>query len=430
VGEAKASEGNARRSIARIRIELADKFRDTFAIALRGVPALTASRHILHVDMDSFYVSVERLRDPSLIGKPVIVGGPPNSRGVVSSASYEARKFGVRSAMPSATAAKLCPSAIFVSGGFGRYSEYARKILKVFHQFTPVVQMASQDEGYLDMSGTERLWGPPLAAAHRVRQEILNMTGLPCSVGAASNKMVAKIASGLCKPKGLLWVPMGNEGEFLAPLPVGQIPGVGRKTEERLTTLGIRYVRDLQRLGRAELVRLFGRNGEVLHDAAHGIGYSQVETESDRKSLGAEETFDRDISDREKLEAIVLALSGKVARRLRAEGLSAMTISIKYRYEDFETHTAARSLAAPVCDDLAIAGIARELLEEKRDPARPLRLVGVTASNFAESQQGDLLAELPDNARTTRLMQAMDALASRHGDAVVRRGGVVGRPER
>jgi DNA polymerase IV len=389
---------------------------------------LTPSRHILHVDMDSFYVSVERLRDPSLISKPVIVGGPPTGRGVVSSASYEARKYGVRSAMPCATAAKLCPSAIFVSGSFARYSEYARQILEVFSHFTPVVQMASQDEGYLDMGGTERLWGPPLAAAHRIREEILRATGLPCSVGAATSKMVAKIASGLCKPKGVLWVPAGSESDFLAPLPVGTIPGVGKKTEERLTHLGIRYVRDLQRLGRVELVRLFGRNGEVLHDAAHGIGFSQVETDTDRKSLGAEETFDRDISDPERLAAILLALSEKVARRLRTEGLAATTVSIKYRYEDFETHTAARSLAMPVSDDLAIASIARELLIQKRDSARALRLVGVSTSNFRDAGgQGDLLSEMPDNTRTDRLMKAMDALASRHGDAVVRRGGTVER---
>jgi DNA polymerase-4 len=383
---------------------------------------MAVQRPILHVDMDSFYVSVERLRDPSLIGKPVIVGGDPTGRGVVSSASYEARRFGVRSAMPAARAARLCPSAVFVHGNFDRYREYAEKILEIFQRFTPLVEMASQDEGYLDMTGTERLWGPPLSAAHRVREEILRGTGLPCSVGAARSKMVAKIASTLCKPKGLLWVPTGNESEFLAPLPVGQIPGVGKRTEERLRTLGVRHVHDLQRLGRVELVRLFGRNGEVLHDAAHGIGTSVVEPQSDRKSLGAEETFDTDITDVERLRGILFSLAEKVARRLRAEEISASTIAIKYRYDDFETHTAAKTLAIPVCDDLAIAAVAFALLQERRDPARAMRLVGVSSSNFVGAEgQTDLLTESSSNQKTSRLMSAIDALASRHGDKVVRR---------
>ncbi len=387
-------------------------------------------RTIIHVDMDCFFVSVERLLDPSLIGKPVIVGGPSDSRSVVSSASYEARKFGVHSAMPCSQARRLCPQAIFVSGSYGRYGEYSRAIRETLESLTPLVQMASQDEAYLDMTGTERLWGSPVEMGDRVRRAIWEKVKLPSSVGISSTKTVSKIASDLCKPRGLLWVPAGTEKEFLRPLPVGKMPGIGKKTQEALKKLGVLRLGDLQSLGTETCVRLFGKHGASLHARAMGTETSVVVTEEDVKSISNELTFDRDTNDAEYLSGVLCALSEKVAHRMRRAELSGRTVQIKFRYANFETHTAARTLDGPTQDQKVIFRTALELLESKRDPERPLRLIGVGCTNLeGECMQLDLLdAELPDLEKRDRLNHALDEVRARYGEKII--GNAAGKEAR
>ncbi|MCB2155594.1 DNA polymerase IV [bacterium] len=377
---------------------------------------------IFHVDMDSFYVSVERLKDPSLIGKPVIVGGTPGGRGVVASASYEARAFGVHSAMPCSQAIKLCPKAIFVRGHYHEYGDYSRRIREVMEEFTPIVRMASQDEAYLDMTGTERLWGAPMKSAHRIRQRILEETQLPCSLGLGSTRTIAKIASALCKPRGILWVPAGSEREFLSPLPIAKMPGIGPKSEKRLNETGLKYLGDVIRLGRDEMERLFGAHGAEFHDRACGIGGSFLGEPEDVKSVSHEVTFERDTADREFLAGVLSELTEKVASRLRKAGARAATVSIKYRYTGFETHTAAITIPSPTADERVLLETAVKLLEDNADPSRPLRLIGIAGCNliWGESQM-DFFSDSEETERRTRLLEAIDSLREKHGFSAIRR---------
>jgi DNA polymerase-4 len=389
----------------------------------------TPRRTVAHVDMDTFYVSVERLLDPTLNGKPVAVGGTPDGRGVVASASYEARKFGVRAAMPMSQAIRLCPQLVVVQGTYSRYSEFSAKARAAFSRFTPQVQMASQDEAYLELTGTERLWGSPLQMAESIRRAVAEETRLPCSVGIGANKLVAKVASSHSKPRGLLWVPHGSEAAFLAPLPVGDIPGIGPRAVERLNSVGIRTVAQLARLDDEAAAAMSGSAGREMRDRARGISRSPVAADAAPKSIGAEETFDSDTTDADFLGGMIANLAEKVAYRLRREGFRAATLTVKYRYSDFETHTAAITLPAPTDDEVAIMQAARRLLEEKRHPRRALRLVGVTASNLlSKGGQLDLLDQEND-AKRTRLHAAIDALRAKHGYDAVRRAASTGRHE-
>lgn len=377
---------------------------------------------IFHVDMDSFYVSVERLKDPSLIGRPVIVGGTPDGRGVVASASYEARAFGVHSAMPCRQALRLCPQAVFVRGHFEAYADSSAQIRSVMEEFSPIVRMASQDEAYLDMTGTERLWGAPMKSADLIRRRILDEARLPCSLGLGSTRTIAKIASALCKPRGILWVPAGCEREFLSPLPIGRMPGIGPKSQERLNEFGLKRLGDVIRLGRAEMVRLFGAHGAEFHDRACGIGGSSLGEPEEAKSIGKEVTFESDTSDREFLAGVLSELTEKIASRLRKTGARAATVTLKYRYTGFETHTAAQTIPSPTADERVLLSTALELLDRHAEPGRPLRLVGVTGCNlvWGESQL-DFFSDSEESERRGRLLNAIDAVREKHGFAAIRR---------
>ena len=381
-------------------------------------------RTIFHVDMDAFFVSVEELFDPSLKGKAVVVGGQRNERGVVSAASYEARKFGVHSAMPLRTAAKLCPHAIFVDGHRERYVEYSRKVHHVLTTFSPLVEMASIDEAYLDMTGTDRLHGPPLRAAHSLHQKMKTETQLNCSIGIGISRLIAKVSSAKAKPNGVLWVVPGQEAKFLAPLDVRDIPGVGKVTEQNLLSLGIRKVGDLARFDDAFLEEHFGKWGLALAGKARGEdagGWfdSDVGADADPKSISHEHTYTEDTADAEQMESTLMRLSEMVGRRLREGGLHARTIQLKLRYKDFTTITRAHSLPAPTQLDTEIFEQVRSLFRENWRKGAEVRLLGVHTSSFAdEAEQGDLL-EGNRRERWKQALSAADRLRDRFGESSV-----------
>jgi DNA polymerase-4 len=376
-----------------------------------------------HVDMDAFFVSVEELYDPSLIGKPVVVGGKPNERGVVSAASYAARKFGVHSAMPLRTAYKLCPQAIFVEGHRERYHEYSGKVYKVLQQFSPKVEMASIDEAYLNLAGTERLHGPPLAAAHKLHDAVKRATNLNCSIGAAQSRLVAKVASDQAKPNGVLWILPGQEAAFLAPLEVRKIPGVGKVTERNLHGCGIRKVGDLATLDESFLEERFGKWGLALIGKSRGQdagGWfdTEVGEGADPKSISHEHTFSVDTADTGALDAMLVRLSEMVARRLRDHRLWTHTVQIKLRYSDFSTFTRARTLGKATQIDADLSAAARALFHKAWN-GKPIRLLGVYAQQLeaTEGQAGLLENEKTEVWRKT--LNAVDKLRDRYGDGVV-----------
>src|SRR5580698_8982305 len=352
------------------------------------------ARTIFHVDMDTFFVSVEELFDPSLKGKAVVVGGQRDERGVVSAASYEARKFGVHSAMPLRTAAKMCPHAIFVDGHSDRYREFSEKAHNVLGMFTPQVEMASIDEAYLDMSGTERLHGPPLKAAHALYQRMKGDTGLNCSVGIGTSRLIAKVSSAQAKPNGVLYIVPGQEAKFLAPLDVREIPGVGKVMESHLHALGIKKVGDLAKLEERELEQRFGKWGLALAGKSRGEdagGWfdSEVGADTDAKSISHEHTYNEDTADAVQLESTLMRLSEMVGRRLREANFYARTLQLKLRYKDFTTITRARTLPAPTQLDTEIFENIRMLFRKNWKKGTQVRLLGVQTSSF-ESQTGQI----------------------------------------
>ena len=377
-----------------------------------------------HVDMDAFFVSVEELFDPTLKGKPVVVGGRPNERGVVSAASYAARKFGVHSAMPLRTAYKLCPQAIFVDGHPDRYREYSERVYEVLRGFSPLVEMASIDEAYLDITGTDRLYGPPLRAAHLLHERIKAATKLNCSIGIAASRMVAKISSDQAKPNGVLWVLPGREAAFLAPLDVRKVPGVGKVTEKNLHALGIRKVGDLAGLEERFLEERFGKWGLALAGKSQGLdegGWfdTEIGEEAGPKSISHEHTFSEDTADTAQIDATLARLSEMVGRRLREHGLRARTIQLKLRYKDFSTITRAHSIVRATDLDTELFDRIRELFRANWKPGEPVRLLGVHVSGWAEdSPQLDLL----DDGRQERWQQAMaaaDKMRDKFGESAV-----------
>lgn len=385
-------------------------------------------KSIFHVDMDAFFVSVEELFDPALRGKAVVVGGQRNERGVVSAASYEARKFGVHSAMPLRTAARLCPQAIFVDGHPERYREYSERAYRVLTSFSPLVEMASIDEAYLDMSGTQRLHGPPLRAAHGLHQKMKAETQLNCSIGIGSSRLIAKVSSAKAKPNGVLWVVPGQEAVFLAPLDVRDIPGVGKVTEQSLLALGIERVGDLARFDEAFLEERFGKWGLALAGKARGEdagGWfdAEVGAHADAKSISHEHTYNEDTANAEQLEATLMRLSEMVGRRLREAGLHARTIQLKLRYKDFTTITRAHTLPAPTQLDTEIFEQAKALFRRNWRKGSEVRLLGVHASSLEQQAgQGDLL-EGARQERWKRALSAADRLRDKFGESSVALAG-------
>ena len=380
--------------------------------------------------MDAFFVSVEELYDPSLKGKPVVVGGKGHERGVVSAASYAARKFGVHSAMPLRTAAALCPQAIFLDGHRDRYELYSGKVREVIGSFTPRFEMASIDEGYLDMTGTERLHGPPLAAAHKLHEAIRGATGLNNSIGCSGARMVSKVASDQAKPNGVLWIPAGAEAAFLAPLEIRKIPGVGKVAERQLAELGVYRVGDLAGLDERILVERLGRMGLALAGKARGFDAgSWFEKEmgggEEPKSISHEHTFGEDTGDRAVLEATLAHMSEKVGRRLREHGLHARTVQIKFRYSDFSTFTRTVSLDHATQLDTEIYQTARELFLKNWEAGRAVRLVGVQTTGFEDAEgQLDLLAG-ERSEKLKKVMTAADVLRDKFGDGSVNLAGAL-----
>ncbi len=376
---------------------------------------------ILHVDLDAFFAAVEQRDRPELRGLPVVVGGGGGAdrRGVVSAASYEARRFGVHSAMPLRTAAALCPDAVFLPVDGARYAAVSRQVMAILGRFTPRVEQISIDEAFLDVAGSEALFGPPEAIAVAIKAAIREEIGLTASVGVAATKLVAKVASDLRKPDGLVVVPAGDEAAFLAPLPIGRLWGVGEKTRVALEDFGVRTIGDLAAIPPDALRRRFGEHGAQLADRARGIDPSPVAEPQDARSVSHEHTFDVDTGDREEIERTLLALSEGVATRLRAAGLRAGTVAVKVRDSAFVTHTRQRALAEPT-------DLADPIWQASRELARPLlrgirvRLLGVAARNFAEPAQLPLFAADEDE-RQRRAVEAVDAIRRRFGPKAMTR---------
>ncbi len=380
-------------------------------------------RLIAHLDMDAFYAAVEALDNPELKGKPVIVGGTSN-RGVVSSASYEARRLGVRSAMPIVEARRKCPDGVFLPGRMKRYQEVSRKIMTALRDFAPVVEPVSIDEAFLDLTGTTKLYGPPEAIGRRLKALIRETTGLTCSVGLAPNKLVAKIASDHDKPDGLTVVSPEAVEDFLGRLEVGRLPGVGPRLKAKLELLSVATVADLRRLSLEDLNRLFGVHGARLHDMARGIDAAPVTAGRERpKSISAEQTLEADAYTSDELIPLLAAQALRVGRRLRAHGLYARTVVLKIKHADFKLVTRSQTLAAATASTKVILATATELLKAYGSRG-PIRLVGLGVTNLESptESQADLFGPDDDELRSARVDRAVDRILSRFGSKSIKIG--------
>jgi len=381
------------------------------------IPGGATPRAITHVDMDAFYAAIEQRDRPELRGLPVIVGASPTGRGVVSAASYEARRFGVRSAMPIGRAARLCPHAAFLPVDMRKYQRVSVQVMGILVDFSPLVEPVSVDEAFVDLSGTESLFGSPLDAVRLIKTRILAETGLTASAGLAANKFVAKVASELEKPDGLVVVAAGDEARFLGALPIERLWGVGRVMAKALGDLGFTTISQLQRAPRAVLAHRFGRHGEILHNLAFGRDDRSVEPYGVPKSIGAEETFGVDCTNPEQLKTTLRSHAERVAAELREGGFSAGRVTLKLRLAPFETHT--RSVTEePTQDGLELYRRALALLERDR-VTRPVRLIGLSASRLGPSGKGQLDLLDPAALRRERLARVVDRLAARFGEGAV-----------
>lgn len=384
----------------------------------RGWGERFGSRTIMHVDMDAFFAQIEVMDHPEYAGKPVIVGARPGERGVVSTCSYEARKFGVHSAMPIAQAVKLCPHAVFVAPRMSRYEEVSARIRNLLDDFSPLVEPISIDEAFLDMTGCEHFYKSPEHMGAELKRSILEATGLTASVGVAPNKFLAKLASDQKKPNGLFVIPLARVDSFLLTLPVRKLWGVGPKTAERLARRGIRSVADVRRAGLELLVRELGpAGGHHLFELAHGRDSRPVEPETEAKSIGREVTFAQDLPDGPELRTELARIVSNVGWRLRRSGLFARTVTVKVRFANFETHTKSKTLSQAFHDDDTLYRVSAQLLDAFA-LRRPLRLLGVYTSHLEERTQPSLF----DSPERDRLTEVMDDLNRKLGRRVVRRG--------
>jgi DNA polymerase IV len=339
-------------------------------------------RRILHCDMDAYYASVHARDDPSLAGLPVVVGGDPEGRGVVASASYEARRFGIHSAMPASRARRLCPAAVFLWPDFPRYRRESDTIFAIFREFTPLMEPASLDEAYLDVTDHLGAWGTATAIAREIRRRVREERRLTVSVGVGPNMLIAKIASDFRKPDGLTVVPPERVLAFLAPLPVRRLHGVGPATESALAALGITTVAELRARPREELLERFGKHGAMLHAFARGEDHREVETHHERKSLGTENTYRTDLRHIEEMDGELEHMAAEVANGLEKRTLAACTVTVKVRYSDFTTVSRSRTFAIPTTSATRLAGLAKDLLRRTEAQTRPVRLLGVSTSTL------------------------------------------------
>jgi DNA polymerase IV len=349
--------------------------------------AVRPQRAIVHADLDAFFASVEQRDEPSLRGRAVLVGGRPEGRGVVAAASYEARASGARSAMPMRTAIRLCPQAVVVAPRFDAYAAASSLVMEVFHRRSELVEPLSLDEAYLDLGHDELFWSQAEQRARALKDDVFAATGLRLSVGVATSKSVAKIASDLRKPDGLVVVPPGDEAAFLAPLPVGRLSGVGPRSQERLARLAIATIGDLARADPAVLRSLFGRWGDEMSQLARGVDHHPVVSDRERKSVGRETTFADDIAPGGHLDQTLDELCGQVAERLSRRSLRGRTVTVKVRYADFTTHTRQTTLPVALTTREEILRVATRLIEDEVGGEARLRLIGVTVSGFADEAQ-------------------------------------------
>ncbi|RDB59441.1 DNA polymerase IV [Gordonibacter sp. 28C] len=391
---------------------------------------------ILLVDLDAFFASVEQLDHPAWRGKPVIVGGDADKHGVVSTASYEARRFGVHSAMPASMARRLCPDGIWTHGHFDRYREMSNAIMDILRSETPHVQQVSIDEAFCDVSPTPVNREHPAAVARRIQQRVKEL-GVTCSIGVGTSKTVAKIASDMDKPQGLTVVYPGRERGFLAPLPVRVMSGIGAAAEQKLKGRGIETLGDIADAGEAALVRLFGKNGHVMYVRANGGDDAPVVTDDPVKSVSNETTFAVDLTERDEVEAAIATMAAKVGRRLRRKGLAGRTLGLKVRYDDRTVRSVQRRLDHPSDDELAYTPLLYRMMDEVWRPGTPVRLIGVSMTGFAAEEgvqeslfdlgdvapnDNDVEPVIKDEGKRRGLIEATDLVKNRFGEDAVRFG--------
>jgi DNA polymerase IV len=382
---------------------------------------MNEKRHIVHIDLDSFFVSVERLKDKSLENKPVLIGGS-SQRGVVASCSYEARKFGVHSAMPMKKALQLCPHAIVIGGNYSSYSKASAMVTQIIKERVPLFEKTSIDEFYIDLTGMDRFFGC-YQLASELRQSVIKETGLPISFGLSANKTVSKIATGQAKPNGQIYVEHGKEKEFLAPLSVSKIPMVGEKACELLYSIGIHKIADLQVQNVKNLERHFGKMGLVIWNKANGIDNSPVSPYHQRKSISSENTFPKDVSDISVLQQLLISMLEQLTFKLRMENMVASCLSVKIRYSNFETFSQ-QITVPPTHSDILLIPELKKLLSQAYDPARSVRLIGLRLSQLSE---GSYQPGLFDNhERNEKLYEALDKLNNRFGTKTVSRAATFG----
>jgi DNA polymerase-4 len=372
------------------------------------------------MDMDAFYASIEQRDNPQYRGKPLIVGSPPNKRGIVSTCSYEARKFGVRSAMPSRTAGMLCPEGIFVRPNMEKYSHESSEIMTILSSFTPYVEVVSIDEAFLDVTNVQALLGTPMELAKQIKEKILKNRKLTCSVGVAPNKFLAKVASDLEKPNGLTLITEENKLSILAPLPVERLWGVGVVAQRHLKENGLYTVADIQRISLHALRSVVGNQAEYLQALSKGEDDREIETESEAKSIGSENTFDKDTSDKRLLRSTLLNQADEIASRLRKNNVAAKTLSLKLRFEDFHTITRQATLDDPTQNEVTIYEKAIQLLDREDLSHQRIRLIGISLSKLMPPRtQFDLFDK--SNEKKDRLSEAIDKIREKHGKDSIKR---------